>query len=611
MRIGMSRSIVLIAVLSAAICSVNASQRYDGDAVLRPEPTVPGEPQQRRPNIVFILTDDQDAVMGGDWHMPKLSQHLAQQGINFTNYVANFALCCPSRSTILAGQCSHNTGVVGVGGDRNMLNVLGGFERFNDMGLETKAAPYHLQQAGYRTGLIGKYLNGYTRETAFHVPPGYDRWYAIGEIDYYNWTVSDQGVNVEFGNREEDYSTDVLTQQAVEFIGQAEADDRPFFLYLAPYACHRPHIPAKRHIGKLKGLKVPRVASWNESDHHLAGKVSFVRSLPHVDEETAAAYDLEYQTRAETLLAVDDMIEAVVQALEDVGQLENTYIFYTPDNGFKLGHHRLGGKMTPYENDIRLPFYVRGPGVPKGVKLPHLVGNVDLASTWLELGGVKDPHAHTRDGTSLVPILRGDPELLANPDRHRVGILIEKPVTTGIFDMHVSILTPIQDPQNDPFAGRRPERLPNGSWPIQILETEFQGERFNEMTEARLKSDAWYFGYEHEEGYKQYLELAEASGVSARAVAKAANEIFPTAYYGLRALWQGGFYKFIEYPGGYELYDLSTDPHETENIFSSASPELIAALQATLNQLKVCRGRTCVVKSISATVANFKLGASS
>ncbi|KAI7844023.1 hypothetical protein COHA_002363 [Chlorella ohadii] len=186
--------------------------------------------QDKRPNIIFILTDDQDAVMGGDWHMPKLRRHLANEGINFTSYITNFALCCPSRSTILAGQCSHNSGVVGVGGDKQIMNPLGGFQRFNDMGMERKTVAYHLQQAGYRTGLVGKYLNGYTRQTAFHVPPGWDRWFGIGEIDYYNWTASDNGVNVEFGDRDEDYSTDVLTEKGVEFIHQYEQDRRPFFL---------------------------------------------------------------------------------------------------------------------------------------------------------------------------------------------------------------------------------------------------------------------------------------------------------------------------------------------------------------------------------------------
>ncbi|GAB4816016.1 hypothetical protein N2152v2_003062 [Parachlorella kessleri] len=565
--------------------------------LLKPEPVeFPGHSEESsRPNIVFILTDDQ-----GDQHMPKLAKYIASEGINFTNYITNYALCCPSRTTILAGMCSHNTGVVGVGGDMNIYNPLGGFNRFNDQGLEKKTGPLHLQQAGYRTGLIGKYLNGYTRETAFHVPPGYDRWFGIGEIDYYNWTASDQasGVNTEWGTAEEDYSTDVLTRKAVEYLHQYEEDKRPFFLYLAPYACHRPHVPANRHIGALKGLKVPRVASWNESGEHLSGKVAFLRDLPPVDEETARALDFEYQTRAETLLAVDDAIEAVVQALEDIGQLDNTYIFYTSDNGYKLGHHRLAGKMSAYENDIRLPFYVRGPGVPRGVELTHLVGNVDFVPTWLDLAGVEDPHASTRDGISLAPILRQEP-VFDNPDSHRVGILIEKPTTTGIIDEHVSVIVPPAiDVLNDPFTGRRPVRLPNGSWPSEVVEREFLGKHFNEETQKRLEG-SWYFGYEKLAGYQKYLELAKKEGLALDGVIKAANEIFPVAYFGLRTQSAKGKYKYIEYPSGYELYDLDKDPHETRNIFEEAAPRLIAELQNALSLLKVCRGASCHVRSLN------------
>lgn len=179
--------------------------------------------------------------------------------------VTNFAVCCPSRATILAGQCAHNTGVVGLGGDRGRLNPLGGFQRFLDLGLQEKTGPYLLHQAGYRTGLIGKYLNGYSSQTAWHVPPGWDRWFAFGDIDFYNYTVSDEGVNVRYGLEPSDYSTDVLTVEAVKYIEKYGDDERPFFLYLAPYACHRPHVPAPRHSGAFTGLKIPRVPSFNAS----------------------------------------------------------------------------------------------------------------------------------------------------------------------------------------------------------------------------------------------------------------------------------------------------------------------------------------------------------
>ncbi|KAL4420319.1 hypothetical protein ABPG77_010224 [Micractinium sp. CCAP 211/92] len=565
---------------------------------------------RRRPNIIQFVTDDQDAVMGGDWHMPLLRKYLAEEGANFTQYITDFALCCPSRTTILTGQCSHNTGVVGVG----VPNVLGGFSRFNEMGLEHKTAPLALQAAGYRTGLIGKYLNGYWSETAHHVPPGWERWFAIANIDYYNWTASDQGKLLEFGDKDEDYSTDVLTTKAVEFLEHHKNDDRPFFLYLAPYAAHMPHLPPKRHIGKLAGLKVPRVPSWNESDENIAKKVTFVADLPHVSEETAAAYDYRYQTRAETLLAVDDMLEAVVQKLKEIGEWDNTYILYTADNGYKMGHHRLSGKLSGYENDIRLPFYVRGPGVPQGVQLSHLISNIDLASTWLDLAGVEDPLAHERDGISFAPLLRGDRDLLEDPDLHRVGVLVEKPVPTGIFDSKVSILVPdVPFGLKDPFKGLRPERLPNGSWPWEVLEAEFgEANRFNDQVNEQVRKgialpigdEAWLTPEMKAQlslaGLKRYLELARAQGLTEEGIIRASENLFPIAYYGLRTSGRLGRYKYLEYPNGqFELYDLDKDPHEVNNIFNEAPHELIATLARTLNLLKTCRGATCTVKSFS------------
>ncbi|PRW59250.1 sulfatase [Chlorella sorokiniana] len=552
-----------------------------------------------------------DAVMGGDWHMPRLRKYLAEQGVNMTQYITDFALCCPSRTSILTGQCSHNTGVVGVG----VPNVLGGFTRFNEMGMEHKTAPLTLQAAGYRTGLIGKYLNGYWDATTHHVPPGWERWFAIANIDYYNWTASDQGKRVHYGDAEEDYNTDVLTGKALEFLDVSKDDERPFFLYLAPYACHMPHLPPKRHIGKLAGLKVPRVASWNESDEHLAKKVTFVKDLPPITEEQGRAYDYRYQTRAETLLAVDDMLEAVVQKLKEMNHLDNTYILYTADNGYKLGHKRLSGKLSGYESDIRLPFYVRGPGVPRGVELPHLISNIDLASTWLDLAGVQDPLAEERDGVSFAPVLRGEPEALEDPERHRVALLVEKPVPTGIFDTKVSIMVPdVPFGLKDPFKGLRPERLPNGSWPLEVLEAEFgTARRFNEQVEEQVrKGIALPIGDEEWlkpemvaqlslTGLRQYIDLAKAQGLSEEAIVRASENLFPIAYYGLRTSGgKLGRWKYLEYPNGqFELYNLDDDPYEVNNVFSEASPALVAALARTLNLLKTCRGATCTVKSVS------------
>ncbi|KAL4431455.1 hypothetical protein ABPG75_006711 [Micractinium tetrahymenae] len=540
----------------------------------------------KRPNIILILTDDQDAHTGGDWHMPKLRKYLASEGANFTIDVANYSrcgkLCC-------ALPLPHHHPDWAVRAQQRCGGRLG-----RDAG---RLPPLHHPRPGEedRPGLPAagglphrprwqaegpQYLNQYTTEFAYHVPPGWERWFAIAGDkgpDYYQWTVSDQGVLRRFGDAEEDYSTDVVAREAVKFIREAQTDDRPFFLYTTPYACHRPHVPARRHIDTFKGLKIPRVPSWNESDEHLSKKVSFLRGLPAIDEDTAAALDYEYQTRAETLLAVDDLIEDLIQALEETGQLDDTYIFYTADNGFKLGHHRIPGKMSPYDADVRLPFYVRGPGVPHGVELTHLVGNVDFSPTWLELAGVPDPLAGHRDGISLVPILRADEEVLADPDRHRVGILIEKPATTGGYDKHMPILTPVRDPLDDVFEGYRPVLLPNATWPAEILDWEHQGRNFPATWQAYVEKGlaggvADPIGYSSMFGYMLYCNMTRERGLKLEAVMRAGNEDFPSAHYGLCVVSHrlGLKLKYIEWPDGRELYDLHADPHEVDNLFERA-----------------------------------------
>ncbi|GAB4823512.1 hypothetical protein N2152v2_010558 [Parachlorella kessleri] len=372
----------------------------------------------------MILTDDQDgSVAGGDWHMPKLREHLAQRGANFTNHVLNFALCCPSRATILVGQCAHNSGIV------SLYYPLGGSRRFRERGLESRAVPLILQQAGYRTGLVGKYLNGYGTEfSAAYVPPGYDTWFGMRQQGYYNIDFSDNGQNVHLGSEPGNYSTDVIAARAVSFIQEAAQDGRPFWLLVAPFAPHTPFVPAPRHMDKLKGLTVPRVPSWNESSATLSTKIprtlSDPRYNPPLGPEEAAALDHDYQRRAEMLLSVDDAIDAIVKALQAVGKLGNTYIMYASDNGLKLGHRRKTSKQSPYEEDVRVPLYVRGPGLPSGIKLPHLVTNADFAPTWLELAGVADPYAQERDGRSFAAVLRRH-EARGDPDSFRTGVLIE------------------------------------------------------------------------------------------------------------------------------------------------------------------------------------------
>ena len=365
-----------------------------------------------KPSIIFILTDDQ--TLKDVEAMPKVRALLADRGVSFSNYFVSYALCCPSRSSILRGQYAHNTGV------RGNLPPIGGFQTFHARGNETSTVGTWLQAAGYRTGYFGKYLNGYPRGVSpTYVPPGWDEWDSpAGGNPYseFNYRMNENGKIVAYGAGPDDYMTDVLANKAVEF---AQRGGKPFFIHLAVYAPHQPATPAPRYARAPVDGTAPRSPSFNEPD--VTDKPSWLQRLNPLTTRQIAVMDLLYQRRLRSLLAVDDLVAALVDALRTSGQLEHTYIFFSSDNGFHFGDHRLPlGKNTAYEEDIRVPLIVTGPSVPAGRTVPHLAVNIDLGPTWADLAGAQTPNFV--DGRSLVPLLGATPPPI---DRWRQSILIE------------------------------------------------------------------------------------------------------------------------------------------------------------------------------------------
>jgi N-acetylglucosamine-6-sulfatase len=349
-----------------------------------------------KPSIVLILTDDQDASLTSV--MPNLKA-LARQGATFTHAYYNDPLCAPSRATILTGLYDHDTGVTA--NDHRL---------FYDAGLPGRTIAVWLHAAGYRIGFVGKYLNEYPAPApATYVPPGWDYWVAhLGETTGETWRSSTEfdydlnnnGTVVHRGGAPADYATDVYRAKAVGFVREAVADRVPFFLELATHAPHFPATPAPRDAALFPALEAPRVPSFNEAD--VSDKPAYVRALPRFD---PADVDAKYRERARSLQAVDDALKAITDALAADGRLANTYVVFTSDNGFELGPHRIGGqKSTPYEETVRMPLYVRGPGVRAGLVLPQMVGNVDLAPTFAAWAGAAAPAG--LDGRSLAPLLR-------------------------------------------------------------------------------------------------------------------------------------------------------------------------------------------------------------
>ena len=359
------------------------------------------DPPARRPNIVFILTDDLDAVTMAA--LPSLKSLLADQGVNFSQFFVSDSLCCPSRASILCGQYDHNHLVLD-NGPRN-----GGYVRFNDLGHEQATVATWLHDTGYRTVLMGKYLNGYPAGVEpTHVPPGWDEWYVpVRGTPYveYGYSLNENGRVVSYGQQSDDYLVDVLARKARTFIQAAAASEQPFFMYVAPYAPHFPYTPAPRYEEAFAAAAAPRPPSFDEAD--TSDKPRWVQLLPPLTPKEVSEIDLTFRLRLEAMLAVQDLVRGVVDALAAAGKLDDTYIFFTSDNGYHFGTHRLmPGKQTPYEEDLRVPLIVRGPGVPAGVTRSQLVGNVDFAPTFLELA---DATARDGlDGHSMVPLLRQD-----------------------------------------------------------------------------------------------------------------------------------------------------------------------------------------------------------
>jgi N-acetylglucosamine-6-sulfatase len=316
-----------------------------------------------QPNIIFVLTDDLDYA--SVQKMPEISSLLREGGLSFENAFASYPLCCPSRATILTGLYEHNHQV------RNNEAPNGGFEKFRDKGLEENTFAVRLQEGGYRTALLGKYLNEYPADDPTHVPPGWNDWYGKISAQYgenseqqlYDYAINENGEAVSYGSETEDFYTDVLSDQATEFMRRAAPEDQPFFAYVAPTAPHGPATPAERHKGTFADEEVPRPPSFNEED--VSDKPSPVGDAQRISNQEISTIDAYYRQRLESMLAVDEMVGSLVEELEAAGELENTYIFFTSDNGFLYGEHRIrSGKNRAYEESARLPLFVGDRGCP-------------------------------------------------------------------------------------------------------------------------------------------------------------------------------------------------------------------------------------------------------
>jgi N-acetylglucosamine-6-sulfatase len=528
-------------------------------------------PAGQKPNFVVIQTDDEtlDQLYAtytppGGAPLPAMPNTLAsigEKGITFNRYYVSYPLCCPSRVSLLTGRYAHNHN------DRGNVPPNGGFTGFATRQAYSHNLATWLQAAGYRTIHVGKFLNGYGDEPFDNgtiVPPGWNAWHTVLKADtdhyYYGYTLNDNGSidgpfgdpgsweTREYGERDDFgcpfaplngkpclYETDIFTRIASEEM-RGTPPGQPFYLqldYTAPHGDFRRPAgpePATRHYDSFAGAPFPHGASEGFNEGNVNDKPRFIREASYLSPTETHTDRVYYQKALESLRAVDDGVQEIVNTLGSMHQLRNTYIVFTSDNGFFYGEHRLtGGKFLAYEPSTHLPFLMRGPGIKPGTSTGELAANIDIAPTILELAGAEADKSI--DGRSLVPYMV-DPTL-----RTRRPILFESFVETNDVEEN----------------GGGPASTPN---PLA----------------AGLKGGGDSVN-------------ARPQGASASIVAP------PKDYEGIRL---GPYKYIEWPDGEKELYDINKDPYELNNKARDRNLFPIRNfLHTELERLETCVGRTC------------------
>jgi N-acetylglucosamine-6-sulfatase len=388
-----------VLVVGAAACTGSSKQ-----------PSRPlGPATAARPNIVFVLTDDLTENL-----LPYMPHVLALQraGMRFTNYTVTDSLCCPSRASILTGDFPHTTKIFINHGDD------GGFVKFHDLGEEAHTFAPVLQARGYRTALMGKYLNMYsatfpapyalrdwTPPQSTFVPPGWNDWDAVGGgYNQYDYALNHDHEVIYHGRRPDDYLNTVLQGYGLNFISDSARRHTPFQLEIASFSPHTPSTPAPQDVHSFADVTAPQNPAFNRLP---SNPPAWIRNRRVLSRPTIEAIDEAFRKRVRSVQSVDRMVGALEQRLRETGQARNTVFVFSSDNGYHMGEHRLRpGKLTAFDTDIRVPLIAAGPGIRPGSVSDQVVENVDLAPTFEQLAGATPPA--TVEGRSLVPLLHGE-----------------------------------------------------------------------------------------------------------------------------------------------------------------------------------------------------------
>lgn len=486
--------------------------------------------------------DDMDKLLGTWGAVPETQRLLGDQGATADNWFIHTPVCCPSRAELLTGRYFHNIKQATKKG--GCMFAQNGNTFYNDWYFGP-----HLQQAGYTVGIFGKHLNGGNPACP---PPGVDRWFANGGGNYNSPTFSDASAgspadNLKFNNCSYNegscYSTSVIGNTSLAWLRAMHSlpasGRKPYFAYIAVKA---PHIqdgpgwpvtlPAPWYRDLYPGKAAPRTPNWNAScpKHHW-----MIRQQPPMTAEEAEKSDALYRARWQSLKSVDDLVVAVVGECEGAKKDATFYVF-TSDHGFRFGQYRMPeGKWNAYDNDLRIPFVVRGPGIAAGTHFDHIGSNVDTMPTILGLAGVKTPAS--MDGRSLAPLL-------------------------------------LSDTTRAPPPALRLHR-PAAQWRTELL--------------------VEYPGLGGTKGVVRYQHIEDCNNNTFRAL----RVLDPSAAAGRRNLKLVEFtdgvanWNFTRDADEFELFDLDADPWEMDNLYDTAPADLVAQLRASLVKLYGCEGTAC------------------